>query len=345
MKTALATVLAATAAMAAFAQGETAAPAAPQDFAPPPVQALPPPPPRPAYGAAYAAPAPQRPERIIVAIGEFDDTDGENGDYLGQLRDRILHRVIGTRKFEVVERADLKKVMSEINYSNAGLTDSSTAPQQGLFKAAGFIVYGKMLFCGKDSASTEIVGLSTQKDRFKCEFQLKISDVETGRILASKVVTGMAAHSGIKTDDVTRTAKTSDNALMRDAVEEAAAFAVDEMRALFYPVRVVRATSRHAIANVTSDEVRIGDVFDVFEDAGDMRDPDTGASLGSEGEYLGRMIVEIPGPKTSQFSPIGAFDMSALRAGCVLRRVSRAALESERRNNIDRKKDRFLDRS
>lgn len=301
--------------------------------------------PQPAQVQPQTLAAPARPERVIVAVGKFDDTDGSSADDAAQLRERVLHRVVGTRKFEVVERADLKKVVSEINYGRAGLTESSSAPREGMLKAAGFVVYGKLLFCGVDSASARMVGLATTRERFKCEFELKLADCETGRILASKVVVGSASRSAVGVAEVVTKGATSSDPLQRDAIDEAAAFAVDEIRELLYPARVVRVDSRHVTVNMTSEEVRIGDIFDVFEDGGTMRDPDTGASLGCEGEYIGRMKAVIPGAKTSRFEPIGTLRIGAVRPGCVIRRVSKQILESERRGDVDKSRDRFMDRS
>lgn len=292
----------------------------------------------------FHARVPQRPERVIVAIEKFDDTDGTNADDAAQLRERVLHRVVGTRKFEVVERADLPKVLSEINNARAGLTAESTAPEEGRLKAAGYVIYGKLLFCNATSASARMVGMDTTRERFRCELQLKIADVETGGILASKVVVGSADHSAIKVDEVKTNSVPSGDPLLRDAIEEAAALAVDEIRSHLYPAKVVRVDARHATVNMTKEEVRIGDVFDVFEDGGEIRDPDTGVSLGSDGAYIGRMEVAISGPKTSRLSPMGDLRMNSLRPGCVIHRVSKETLELEKRNHTDDRKDRFFDR-
>ena len=268
------------------------------------------------------------PKRVILAVEKFDDTDGSNADDAAQLRERVLHRVVGTRKFEVVERADLKKVVSEINNGVAGLTDSNTAPKEGLLKAAGYVVYGKLLFCAADSARAEMVGLKTSRNKFSCELQLKVSQVETGRILASKVVVGCADRSRMNVSEVKTDSAASEDPLRRDAIEEAAMLAVDEIRALLYPAKVVRVDSRYATVNMTQEEVRVGDVFDVFEDEGEMYDPDTGVSLGSEGAYIGRMKVEITGPRTSRLASMGELRMNSVRPGCLIQRVGREALKA-----------------
>lgn len=279
--------------------------------------------------ASSHARTPSVPERVIVAIEKFDDTDGSSADDAAQLRERVLHRVVGTRKFEVVERADLKKVVSEINHSEAGLTKSDEGtPKRGLLKAAGYVIYGKLLFCDAESARAEMVGLETSRTRFRCELQLKVSQVETGKIIVSKVVVGHAERSTMKVSEIKNGYGSSEDPLRRDAIEEAAMLAVDEIRAFLYPAMIVRLDSRYATVNMTQEEVRVGDVFDVFENEGEMFDPSTGVSLGSEGSYIGRMKVEITGPRTSRLAPMGELRLNSVRPGCVIHRVGKEALKA-----------------
>ena len=284
---------------------------------------------------AVSAPPPP-PQRIVVSIDKFDDTDGSNADNAAHLRERVLHRVVGTRKFEVVERADLLKVLSEIRNADAGLTDESMAPERGRLKAAGYVIYGKLLFVGVDAAAANVVGLSAARARCKAELQVKISNAETGRILASKIVVGRGGATSVTTPGISEKSSSSGDPMFRDAIDNAAALAVDALRDLCYPAKIVRVDSRYATINMTSEEVGEGDVFNIFEDAGTIIDPDTGVSLGNDGAFLGRVRVVIPGAMTSKVEPIDGIDISRLNVGSIVRRT--APLPKPRPKPID---DRF----
>lgn len=284
-----------------------------------------------AYADAYSLPQP--PRRMIVAVGDFtmpDDTVLENAADLAQLRLRIQHRLIGTRKFEVVERQNLKQILSEIQLKDSGFTNPNNAPQDGQLLAAGYIIYGRVLFYAADARQAEIVGLTAARRRLSVELQLKIADAETGRILADKIVRGESMRTARISSEVAVAGETRPgDGMMRDAVEDAAAQAVDQLRDLCYPAKIIRVDDTEVTANMTSEEVSEGDIFTVYANAEPIFDPDTGVYLGTEGKRIGRLRVDATGPMTSKLVPVGGVPVSGIAPGCILHRVSNATLNRE----------------
>ena len=75
----------------------------------------------------------------------------------------------------------------------------------------------------------------------------------------------------------------------------------------------------------------------------------SGEVLGNSGAYLGRMKVEIPGPKTSVFMPIPnangqVINMQFVRPGAIVQRVSKEKLRLEKNDKDNRDNGGFRDR-
>ena len=105
-----------------------------------------------------------------------------------------------------------------------------------------------------------------------------------------------------------------------------------------YPAKIIIANDEEAIINMTEEEVKEGDVFDVV-DAKDLgSDEDTGAWLGFGGKTIGRVKVESTGPQTSNAEPtegkkgkmIDLEDLDMDEHMYILRRVSKKDLRRER---------------
>lgn len=286
-----------------------------------------------AQGEASAA----RP-KMVVSIDKFDNKANVQADQLETLRARIQQAVIGTRKFDVVEREQLANALSERDLIDAGVTngDDADAPQAGRMKAAGYVIYGNILFYGIDAAATGVGGIGSGSVRIKVEVQVKITNAETGKILAAKSVTGIGTESR-QVQGNTEIAGNIREQCERAAVDEAAHMVVDALRDVSYPSKVVRVGRDSVKINMTDEEVKVGDVFDVVEDGEEIFDPDTGESLGCDGDDVGRIKISRVGAKMSDAVPVGELKLADLKVGYILHRVSAGTIRQEQ---IDAKKKR-----
>ncbi len=288
--------------------------------------------------AAAPAKAPAVRSKMVVAVDKFDNKANVEANQLETLRARIQQAVIGTRKFDVVEREQLANALSELNLIGAGVTngDDADAPQAGKMKAAGYVIYGNILFFGVDTATTGVGGIGSGNVRIKVEVQLKITNAETGKILAAKSVTGVGAESR-QIQGNTEVAGNVVTQCERAAVDEAAHMVVDALRDVSFPSKIVRVGRDSVKINMTDEEVKVDDVFDVVEDGEEIFDPDTGESLGCDGDDVGRVSISRVGPKMSDAVPVGDLKLDDLKVGYILRRVS---AETLRREQIEAKKKR-----
>ena len=287
----------------------------------------------------------QGPVRMVVAINKFENKSGVDAQQIETIRARVQQCVVGARKFEVVEREQLKAAMSEQTLAAAGQTDSEDpdTPEAGKLKAASYIIYGNVLYCGADKAAGASEGVASAVAKSKVEIQIKITNGETGKILTQKSAMGF----GIDRSMATANFKSSSGQGMRDAIDEACHMAADALRDVAYPAKVIKVGKKDITINMTDEEVKEEDVFDVIEADEPMTDPDTGESLGYDGDDVGRVQISRVGPKLSKATPMDDLDLDDLDTDehtYILRRVSKATLKKEAKKASQKRKAAFESR-
>ena len=285
------------------------------------------------------------PTRMVVAINKFENKTGKDIDAFDTIRARVQQCVVGARKFEVVEREQLKAAMSEQTLAASGVTDGedADAPEAGKMKAASYIIYGNVLYYGKDGAEGSSEGVASAVAKSKVELQIKITNGETGKILTQKSAIGYGVDKAMATEEF----KSATGQGMRDAIDEACHMVADALRDVAYPAKIIKVGKKDISINMTDEEVKEDDVFDVIEADEPMVDPDTGESLGYDGDDVGRVVITRTGPKASKAKPIDDLDLDDLDTDehtYILRRVSKATLKKEAKKASQKKKAAFESR-
>ena len=285
--------------------------------------------------------------RMVVAINKFENKSDAPSSLFETIRARVQQCVVGARKFEVVEREQLKAAMSEQNLVASGITDGedADAPEAGKLKAASYIIYGTVLYCGKDKSAGSSEGVASSVVKTKVELQIKITNGETGKILTQKSAIGYGVDKAMSTSEYS----SSTGQGMRDAIDEACHIAADALRDVAYPAKVVRVGKKDITINMTDEEVKEDDVFDVIEAEDLGIDKDTGAWLGFDGDDVGRVVITRTGPQTSKAKPAEGSDLDLDDLDIdenmyILRRVSKATLQKEAKKASQKKKASFESR-
>lgn len=230
------------------------------------------------------------PKKVFVSIHKFENKSNANDAAVQTVQARIQEFVVGTRKFEVVEREQLKTVMKEAGLVAGGVTDGEDghAPEQGKIKPTAFIMYGNILYYGVDRASARGDGYASALSKSKVEIQIKFVRAETGKIILTKSFIGEGFDKTVMTADASSTKSGG----MRDALDEACHMVVDALREQTYPPKIVAVDDDEIKVNMTDSEVKAGDVFDVKLCGEEKFDPDTNESLGYSGKTVGRFVVQ-----------------------------------------------------
>ena len=238
-----------------------------------------------------------QPSRLIVSIGKFDNKVGLSAGHVEQLEARIRQRVVGTRKFDVFDREQIKQALREQVLAAAGVTKAgdSGAPDLTKMKAASYLIYGSIGDAGVDMATRAVGDMVVRQWTARLEIALKVTEVSTGRILIAKSVKGtqsVASVAGSGGNDESRA--------MRAAIDEVSHGVATVLRDLFCPAKIIASTESSVTIDMNDEEVKPGDLFDVIEVGKDIVDPDTGDPLGCEETFVGRIRVDHAGAQISQ---------------------------------------------
>ncbi|MEE9163132.1 MAG: CsgG/HfaB family protein, partial [Candidatus Neomarinimicrobiota bacterium] len=79
-----------------------------------------------------------------IAIGDIVDQYGRKGRHASDLADEITSVLFASQQFEVLNRENLARIMSEHALSETGIIDESTAPEIGKIVGTAALVFGRI---------------------------------------------------------------------------------------------------------------------------------------------------------------------------------------------------------
>ena len=88
---------------------------------------------------------------------------------------------IKSRRFSIIEREQINKIITEQKFQSSGIVDESTAVAFGKFAGASYLVFGTYDISIKKKLANRLI-YKTNIFTAKCEINLRIVDVKTGKI-------------------------------------------------------------------------------------------------------------------------------------------------------------------
>ena len=303
---------------------------------------------------------PARPPKIYLAISKFEDRVTSNYydrhfrlQQVDNIRQRITDKVVNTRKFDVIERERIADILKEQSLQDSGVTSGKegdmNTPRSGMIRTCGYIMLGSVLSVGEDAAATRVEGTSAAVSKMKVEVQIRLENVESGKIVASKTVQGFGKSSATGARGGSAAAGNLAEQALRDACDDAAEKAVALLMELAYPATVIAVGSKDITINVTEEMCAKGEIWEVLELGDEMID-DRGDSSGADEEEIGRIEITKPGAKFSKAKPLkkghmhfsGSKDLlDVIEVGMRVRRVRQDVLDEERQQFKKKQKQQF----
>jgi curli biogenesis system outer membrane secretion channel CsgG len=233
------------------------------------------------------------------------DLKQELNRIIESLDGQLIDRVNATRKFDVLSRSDLGDLIKEQDLGASGNVDAKTAAQAGKLSGAKYL-----LVCTVDDfddylekAMFEGTGQTATKRVFRFSVVGKLYDSTTGKLLESaNFQTGNDEFKKINMERSysVKSGELSDEMMVgisRRLAEKIANHLVD----VIYPAKIL--IRRDDLVTINRGEgagVAEGDVFNVFAQGDELKDPDTGEILGREEVKVGKVKITQVNPKTSQ---------------------------------------------
>lgn len=292
--------------------------------------------------------------KMIVAVDKFEVKSGGNdakGAQVNNLRDRVTHYVVASRKFEVVERERIKSVLSEKMAAQNGLVreDGLTDEEQAdkldnqKLKMAGYVIYGSVLQCGFDQASAAEGGVAVQNTSAKVEVELRITSAETGKLLASKAVSVRRSKATMIAGNATHKSSSYGDDVLAAAIDAAALQCVDALLELSFPPKVLFADDEEVTINMPRELVHMDELFDVIKLGKKVVDEDTGNVYQKE-KRIGRVQITDFTPTACTAKPVGDLDLEDVEPGMRVRRVDPERLAKEKARAKEKQKANFESR-
>lgn len=216
--------------------------------------------------------------------------------------DILITELVSSEKFTVFERNKLNSILQEQKLSMSDLVNPKTAVRIGQLMGVNAIITGAVTNFGVKLKGSGFLGLAQSKAQVaEAEVDIRVVDVETGKILFADRGTGTAETSSGSFLGV-GSSQTYDVALAGKALRAAISNLVDRLVKKFAELpwkatvaKVVRSkkTGRlYAYLNAGEKEgLRKGDVLYIYAKGEPIEDPVTGEIMGYEEEMTGKAKV------------------------------------------------------
>ena len=292
--------------------------------------------------------------KMLVAVDKFEDKlpKGQSDlAHVANLRDRVTHYIVASRKFEVVERERIKSILSErLAAQNGlvredGLSDDEQAEklENQKLKMAGYVVYGSVLSLGNDESTAREGGVDLKNTSAKVEMELRISSAETGKILASKTVSARRGKAQMASASGGSTSSNAFGDALAAAVDAAALQCVDSLLELSFPPKVLFVDDDEVTINMPRELVHMDELFDIVKLGKKVVDEDTGNVYQKE-KKIGRVQITDFQPTACTAKPVGGLDLEDVEPGMRVRRVDPERLAKEKAKAKQKQKADFESR-
>lgn len=240
-------------------------------------------------------------ERLMITFG---DTTLVPRVVETEFSSEIMEFLVKSRKFNVLERDHVRKIIDESKLAESEYADPKEIMRIGKLLTADFLVIGyidRLEFIRKETM-IQITGERSVNwiGTFKIHF--RVVDAKTG-----KIVFAQELKEKIDTRDVKRYMSYDDRKdltlsdykdMLFKSVSDLAGNLILEG---IYPVKVISVNNGEVLLNRGSGAgIREGFRYGVYNVGNDVKDPDTGESLGAEEMIVGKIEVISVGPKYSK---------------------------------------------
>ncbi|MBI5214090.1 MAG: hypothetical protein HY957_12110 [Nitrospirae bacterium] len=138
-------------------------------------------------------------ERLRIAVLPFEiGATGVPTDAAVGIADMLVTALVKTKIYDIVEREQLQKILSEQKFGMSGLVDPSTAVQIGKMLGIKKIITGKITQMGVTQSEIIFIRVATAK----VSIDARIIDVETGIIESAETATGEETLTRISGDNL-----------------------------------------------------------------------------------------------------------------------------------------------
>lgn len=244
----------------------------------------------------------------IVAVSRFDNkAPGSQGAIGDGMADQLTDALTESGQFTVMERQNIKDVMTEEDFANSGRVQKSKSAQTGKLVSAQILVQGTITeYDNSSSGNANGIGIGgfhigNSKQEAHVGMIIRLLDTTTGEVLISQRVEGKAEAGGFKLGVSAEGAsfgtsdfkKTPMGKAVQQAIDNAVALIADKLKNVPFEAHVIKVEDDGSLLISGGSKVgeAEGNVFAVYSVGENLVDPDTGEQLGAEVTKKGTVKV------------------------------------------------------
>jgi|WetSurMetagenome_2_1015567.scaffolds.fasta_scaffold352217_1 curli biogenesis system outer membrane secretion channel CsgG len=239
-----------------------------------------------------------------IAVSRFEDGHGYHGCGTG-IADMLATALVKTKKFMVIERKEIDKVIDEQKLGLSGMVTAETAPAVGKLLGVDLLVIGSVSELGTSKrdigGGISVFGAGLSSQQARAAVDIRLVNTTTGEILAAETEEGTETTLGFKGryedlhfDNVSEWDNTDVGKAAREAIDKTVELIAENMENVPWSGRIVKVNSDGTVLIKPGSEgnVTTGMEFDVFQRGEDIKDPDTGVSMGAEESKVAHIVVQ-----------------------------------------------------
>ncbi len=240
-----------------------------------------------------------------VAVARFEDRSGTGWHNIGDgVSDMLITALVKSGSFSVLERQEMEKVVQEQQFSNSSMVTPETAAKLGKILGVELFVVGSVSEFGVKESSVgggvSLFGASVSKRKARAVVDIRLVNVTTGEIIAAENQEGEESSTGISARfediDFSNANSWDDTDIgkaARKAVDGCVELIKNNMEKIPWAGKILKINADGSVLMKPGSEgnVKNGMEFTVYRVGEEIKDPDTGLSLGSEETKVGRIRV------------------------------------------------------
>lgn len=220
---------------------------------------------------------------VIVTDG-YRVFTGTIEDQTHLLSNELLHQLVASRKFDVLERQRLDDLLKEKQFQESDYASPDEAPRIARLLGVDYFVLGRIDdLSGKiEHKQTPYSSLTYVQQEAHIDLYLRIIDARSGRIVAAEKFVSEAK---------LRDPKGSNN-VGKKLIAQASQEMVTRIVGTVFPLRVAKVEGKTLYLNRGNDgSLKVGDSLVVYSQGSTIRDMDSGEELGATEEAVARATV------------------------------------------------------
>jgi len=240
-----------------------------------------------------------------VAVSRFEDRSGSGYHSLGEgIADMLVTALVKSGKFVVIERQEIERIIHEQQFGQSFMVTPESAPKVGQLLGAELFIVGSVTEFGQKesniSGGMSVFGGGLKTKQSRAVVDIRLINTNTGEIVASESEEGTESSTGIavRYEDIDFSNQDSWNdtdigKATRQAINGCVKLITENMEKIPWSGKILKMSADGTVLMKPGSEgkVEIGMKFFVFHKGEEVKDPDTGLSLGAEESLIGKIEV------------------------------------------------------